>query len=386
MIGGLGRYMQIARCYRDEDPRADRQPEFTQLDVEMSFVGEEDVLAIMEGCMRQVWERVLAIEVGPMPRLTHAEAVRRYGSDKPDLRFGLELADVASAFEGSGIKFLEAHTGPGGRIAAVRYPGGASLSRRDFDQLTEAAKQFGAGGLVWIALGADGTKSSIAKLLTDELTARVAAAAGAETGDALLIVAGARHEASEIAGKLRIEVADRLNLRDPQAFAFCWIVGFPLFEKDPDSGEITFSHHPFTAPAPGQENMFDTEPLSMRAQHYDMVLNGYELGSGSIRNHSVDVQRKIFERLGLSAGEIEDRFGFLMEALQYGAPPHGGMALGIDRIAMLACGESSIRDVIAFPKNQMARDLMMDAPSAVSLKQLQELALVSTATPKPAQP
>ena len=386
MIGGLGRYMQIARCYRDEDPRADRQPEFTQLDVEMSFVGEEDVLAIMEGCMRQVWERVLAIEVGPMPRLTHAEAVRRYGSDKPDLRFGLELADVASAFEGSGIKFLEAHTGPGGRIAAVRYPGGASLSRRDFDQLTEAAKQFGAGGLVWIALGADGTKSSIAKLLTDDLTARVAAAAGAETGDALLIVAGARHEASEIAGKLRIEVADRLNLRDPQAFAFCWIVGFPLFEKDPDSGEITFSHHPFTAPAPGQENMFDTEPLSMRAQHYDMVLNGYELGSGSIRNHSVDVQRKIFERLGLSAGEIEDRFGFLMEALQYGAPPHGGMALGIDRIAMLACGESSIRDVIAFPKNQMARDLMMDAPSAVSLKQLQELALVSTATPKPAQP
>jgi aspartyl-tRNA synthetase len=386
MIGGLGRYMQIARCYRDEDPRADRQPEFTQLDVEMSFVGEEDVLAIMEGCMRQVWERVLGIEVGPMPRLTHAEAVRRYGSDKPDLRFGLELADVASAFEGSGIKFLEAHTGPGGRIAAVRYPGGASLSRRDFDQLTEAAKQFGAGGLVWIALGADGTKSSIAKLLTDELTARVAAAAGAETGDALLIVAGAHHEASEIAGKLRIEVADRLNLRDPQAFAFCWIVGFPLFEKDPDSGEITFSHHPFTAPAPGQENMFDTEPLSMRAQHYDMVLNGYELGSGSIRNHSVDVQRKIFERLGLSAGEIEDRFGFLMEALQYGAPPHGGMALGIDRIAMLACGESSIRDVIAFPKNQMARDLMMDAPSAVSLKQLQELALVSTATPKPAQP
>ena len=386
MIGGLGRYMQIARCYRDEDPRADRQPEFTQLDVEMSFVGEEDVLAIMEGCMRQVWERVLGIEVGPMPRLTHAEAVRRYGSDKPDLRFGLELADVASAFEGSGIKFLEAHTGPGGRIAAVRYPGGASLSRRDFDQLTEAAKQFGAGGLVWIALGADGTKSSIAKLLTDDLTARVAAAAGAETGDALLIVAGARHEASEIAGKLRIEVADRLNLRDPQAFAFCWIVGFPLFEKDPDSGEITFSHHPFTAPAPGQENMFDTEPLSMRAQHYDMVLNGYELGSGSIRNHSVDVQRKIFERLGLSAGEIEDRFGFLMEALQYGAPPHGGMALGIDRIAMLACGESSIRDVIAFPKNQMARDLMMDAPSAVSLKQLQELALVSTATPKPAQP
>jgi aspartyl-tRNA synthetase len=388
MIGGLGRYMQIARCYRDEDPRADRQPEFTQLDVEMSFVAQDDVLAVMEGCMREVWLRVLGVEVPPMPRLRHAEAIARYGSDKPDLRFGLELSDVGPRFAGSGIKFLEPYAAAAdagapsaGRIVAVRYPGGAALSRRDFDGLTEAAKQFGAGGLVWVSYAADGWKSSIQKLLSDEIVAGLAADSGAETGDAILLVAGRYAEASEIAGKLRVEVAERLGLRTPGQFAFCWIVGFPLFEQDPDTGEITFAHHPFTSPAPGQEGLFDSAPLTMRALHYDMVLNGYELGSGSIRNHRRDVQRRIFELLGLSEADIDDRFGFLMEALQYGAPPHGGMALGVDRIAMLACGETSIRDVIAFPKNQAARDLMMDAPSTVAKKQLDELALLSTAKP-----
>jgi aspartyl-tRNA synthetase len=378
MIGGLGRYMQIARCFRDEDPRADRQPEFTQLDVEMSFVTEDDVLAMMEACMRETWRRVLDVEVDPIPRLTHAEAIERYGSDKPDLRFSLELSDVAPAFRGSGIKFLEQFADAGGRIVAVRYPGGGSLSRREFDALTETAKEFGAGGLVWVALGADGFKSSIAKLLNDELVAELARIAGADPGDALLIVAGPRAQTSEIAGKLRLVVGDRLTLRDAGAFAFCWITGFPLFERDPETGEITFAHHPFTAPRPGEAALFDTQPLAMRAQHYDLVLNGYELGSGSIRNHDVAVQRKIFGLLGYDDEQIEDRFGFLMEALQYGAPPHGGMALGIDRIAMLACGESSIRDVIAFPKNQAARDVMMDAPSAVAKKQLDELMLAST--------
>jgi aspartyl-tRNA synthetase len=381
MIGGLGRYMQIARCFRDEDPRADRQPEFTQLDVEMSFVGEDDVLDIMEGCMRDVWSRVLDIDPAPFPRLTHAEAIEDYGSDKPDLRFSLELSDVGAAFAGSGIKFLEQFAGEGGRIVAVRFPGGATLSRREFDELTETAKTFGAGGLVWISLAGDGFKSSIAKLLSDDLVARVVEAAGADPGDALLIVAGPYAQASEIAGKLRLVVGDRLGLREPSAFSFCWIVGFPLFERDPDSGEITFAHHPFTAPRPGEEALFDTDPLAMRAQHYDLVLNGYELGSGSIRNHDPAVQRKIFNLLGYDDEQIEDRFGFLMEALQYGAPPHGGMALGIDRIAMLACGETSIRDVIAFPKNQGARDLMMDAPAPVAKKQLDELMLVSVVRP-----
>jgi aspartyl-tRNA synthetase len=381
MIGGLGRYMQIARCFRDEDPRADRQPEFTQLDVEMSFVAQDDVIEVMEGCMREVWGRVLDADLGSFPQFTHAEAIEDYGSDKPDIRFGLELSDVATAFEGSGIKFLEQFAGEGGRIVAVRYPGGATLSRRDFDELTETAKSFGAGGLVWISLGTDGFKSSIAKLLNEDLVAKITQTAGADPGDALLVVAGPYAQASEIAGKLRLVVGDRLGLREPTAFAFCWIVGFPLFERDPDSGEITFSHHPFTAPRTGEEALFDTDPLAMRAQHYDLVLNGYELGSGSIRNHDPAVQRKIFNLLGYDDEQIEDRFGFLMEALQYGAPPHGGMALGIDRIAMLACGETSIRDVIAFPKNQGARDLMMDAPAPVAKKQLDELSLVSVVRP-----
>ena len=377
MIGGLGRYMQIARCYRDEDPRADRQPEFTQLDVEMSFVTEDEVLEVMEGCMRAVWRRVLGVEVPPMQRLRHSEAIRRFGSDKPDLRFGLELADAGERFAGSGIKFLEPYANPanGGRIVALRYPGGAALSRRDFDELTETAKQFGAGGLVWVALAAGGWKSSIAKLLNDGIVAALAADAQAESGDAILLVAGPHAEASDVAGRLRLEIGDRLALRKPGEFAFCWIVGFPLFEKDAETGEITFAHHPFTSPAPGQETLFETDPLAMRALHYDMVLNGYELGSGSIRNHRVDVQQTIFRLLGLSDEEIAARFGFFMEALQYGAPPHGGMALGIDRIVMIACGEPNIREVIAFPKNQAFKDVMMDAPSTVADKQLKELGI-----------
>jgi aspartyl-tRNA synthetase len=379
MIGGLGRYMQIARCFRDEDPRADRQPEFSQLDVEMTFVGEEEVMEMMEGCIVSVWQSALGLPIPqPIPRLPYAEAMRRYGSDKPDLRFGLELADVHEIFQGAGIKFLEAASaGPqaGSRIVAVRFPGGGALSRRDFDALTESAKSFGAGGLIWIAYAPDGWKSSIQKLLDDARVERLREAAGAEPGDALLIVADAQKAASEIAGRLRLLVAERVGLLDPKQFAFCWVVGFPLFERDAQSGEITFEHHPFTAPAPGQEQLFDSDPLAMRAQHYDLVLNGYELGSGSIRNHQAEFQRKIFRKLGLSDAAIDERFGFFLEALQYGAPPHGGMALGLDRVAMLACGETSIRDVIAFPKNQMARDVLMDAPTPVSAAQLRDLAL-----------
>jgi aspartyl-tRNA synthetase len=387
MVGGLGRYMQIARCFRDEDSRADRQPEFTQLDVEMSFVTQEDVLAIMEECIAYVWEKALGITLErPLPRLTHAEALRRYGVDKPDLRFGLELADVAELFRGSGIKFLEGHAASAAsRIVAVRYPGGGALSRRDFDALTETAKSFGAGGLVWIALGADGWKSSIAKLLNEGLVERLAAAAGATTGDALLLVGDTAALASDVAGRLRLEIGERLALRDPAKFAFCWVLDFPLFERDPESGEIAPAHHAFTAPLPGQDGLLETDPLAMRAQHYDLVLNGFELGSGSIRIHDAAFQRRIFKDVfKLSDESIQDRFGFLLEALHYGAPPHGGMALGLDRVVMLACGETSIRDVIAFPKNQLARDLMMDAPASVDPLQLRELSLQSTVKPKPA--
>jgi aspartyl-tRNA synthetase len=377
MIGGLGRYMQIARCFRDEDPRADRQPEFTQVDVEMTFVTQDDVLAVMEDSMRYVWERALGRTIpDPLPRLTYAEAMRRFGSDKPDLRFDLELADVADLFRGGAFGlFAGLAESDANRVIALRWPGGAALSRRDFDALTELAKTFGAKGLAYVSFAADGVKGSIARFIDEPLAAKLRERSGAQDGDAILFVGDATLGASDVAGKLRLEIGERLGLRKPDEFAFCWVLGFPLFERDAETGEITFSHHPFTAPAPGQEALFDTDPLAMTAQHYDLVLNGYELGSGSIRNHTAEFQRRVFKRLGLSDEQIEDRFGFFMEALRYGAPPHGGMALGIDRIVMIACGESSIRDVIAFPKNQMARDVMMDAPSSVPDKALGELGL-----------
>jgi aspartyl-tRNA synthetase len=383
MIGGLGRYMQIARCFRDEDPRADRQPEFTQLDVEMTFVEEEDVLQMMEGCVARVWKQALGLEiVQPILRLSHADAMRRFGNDKPDMRFGLELADVAPAFANTEIKFLAPHAASdASRIVAVRYPGGASLSRRDFDELTELAKSFGAGGLIWLSVAADGWKSSIQKLLSDEVVANIQTIAGAETGDALLILADKKDAATNVAGRLRSAIGDRLSLTDPATFAFCWVLNFPLFEQDPETGEIASAHHPFTAPGPGEWDLIDTDKLAMRAQHYDLVLNGYELGSGSIRIHKPEFQRKIFRELGLTDEEIADRFGFFMEALEFGAPPHGGMALGLDRIAMLACGETSIRDVIAFPKNQAARDVMMEAPSSVPPASLRDLGLTIKAAP-----
>jgi aspartyl-tRNA synthetase len=385
MIGGLGRYMQIARCYRDEDPRADRQPEFTQLDVEMTFVEENDVMEMMEGCVRFVWERALGIAIPePLERLTYADAMRRYGSDKPDRRFSLELVDVVDLFATSEFTlFRSLAEGTGNRLVALRYPGGASLSRRDFDALTETAKSFGASGLAYISLAPDGAKGPIAKFLDEPLLAALRERAGAVDGDAILFIGGKAAVASDIAGRMRLEIGERLGLRDPAQFAFCWVYRFPLFEEDPETGAITFSHHPFTSPAPGQEDLFDSDPLAVRAQHYDLVLNGFELGSGSIRNHREEFQRKVFHRLGLDDATIEDRFGFFMEALRYGAPPHGGMALGLDRIAMLACGETSIRDVIAFPKNQMARDVMMDAPSSVPAASLRDLGLDLKATPKP---
>ncbi len=383
MIGGLGRYMQIARCFRDEGQRADRQPEFTQVDVEMSFVQQEDVVAMMEDCMRSVWQRALGETIpDPLPRLTYADAMRRYGSDKPDLRFELELADVTDAFRGSAFSlFATLAESDANSIVAVRYPGGASLSRRDFDNLTELVKSYGGKGMAYVTFG-DGVKGSIAKFLDEKLIGELRKGLGATgngagdgQGDALLLIGDTSRAAYEVAGKLRLEIGDRLKLRDPQKFAFCWVLGFPLFERDEETGEITFSHHPFTAPLPGQDALFDSDPLAITAQHYDLVLNGSELGSGSIRNHVPEFQRRVFKRLGLSDEQIDDRFGFFMEALSYGAPPHGGMALGIDRIVMIACGESNIRDVIAFPKNQMARDVMMDAPSSVPDQALNDLGL-----------
>ena len=365
MIAGFGRYMQIARCMRDEDQRADRQPEFTQLDVEMSFCTQEEVLETMESCMRYVWQTVLGIELPPFARLTHQEAIAKYGLDKPDLRFGLELANVDAVFATTEFVVFKSAIESGGSIVALRYPGGAALSRRDFDNLTEMAKQFGGKGMVWISLAPDGMKSSAAKFLTEADVAAVTAAVGAESGDAILLFADTAPLAHAVAGKMRNEVGERCHLRDPQTFAFGWVTGFPYLEIDEESGKPAPAHHAFTAPAPGDWALIDRAPMEMRAQHYDLVLNGWELGSGSIRIHKPEQQRRIFEMLGLSADQIEERFGFFVRALEYGAPPHGGMALGIDRIVMIACGEENIREVIAFPKNQGARDLMMDAPSLV---------------------
>jgi aspartyl-tRNA synthetase len=381
MIAGFGRYMQIARCMRDEDLRADRQPEFTQIDVEMSFCTQEQVLELMESCIRYVWKRVLEIELPPFPRLSHAHAVATYGSDKPDLRFGLELADVTPLFAGTEFVVFKSVVESGGAIVALRYPGGATLSRRDFDALGELAKTMGAKGMVWVAYGVDALKSSAPKFLDDAMVGKIAAAAQAQRGDALLLFADARDVSLGVAGRMRNEIGDRCGLRDPGAYAFAWITDFPLFEADEQTGKPAPAHHPFTAPGEGQWDLIDTAPMKMRAQHYDMVLNGFELGSGSIRIHKPEFQRKIFTLLGMTDEQVEDRFGFFVRALDYGAPPHGGMALGIDRIVMLAVGETNIRDVIAFPKNQLARDVMMDAPTAVPERLLRDLALKSTASP-----
>jgi aspartyl-tRNA synthetase len=383
MIGGFGRYVQIARCMRDEDPRADRAMEFTQLDVEMSFTTQDEVIETMESCMRYVWKRCLDIDLPAFPRLTHEEAMTRFGVDKPDLRFGLELARANGIFEGTDFVVFKSVLDAGGAIVALRYPGGAALSRRDFDALTEEAKLFGARGMVWIALAADGTKSSASKFISDEQVAKLRAATQSQTGDAILVFADARDTALGVAGKMRNAVGERCGLRDPKTFSFCWVLDFPYLEVDPVTGQASPAHHPFTSPGEGQWAFLKTDPLKMRAQHYDMVLNGFELGSGSIRIHKAEEQRAIFEMLGMTPEQVEDRFGFFVRALEYGAPPHGGMALGIDRIVMLACGEESLREVIAFPKNQAARDLMMDAPTPVPEQLLRDLYLRTTAPELP---
>ncbi len=375
MIAGFGRYMQIARCMRDEDLRSDRQPEFTQLDVEMSFSSQEEVLEVMESCMHFVWKRVLGVELAPFPRMGFAYAMERYGTDKPDLRFGLELARVGDLFASTEFAVFASALSGGGEVVAVRYPGGAALSRREFDALVDEAKHLGAKGMVWVALGSDGAKSSAQRFVGEEHAKSIAQRLGAERGDALLLFADERDAAFAVAGKMRSEVGRRCGLRRNDAFAFCWVTDFPYLEIDEETGKPTPAHHPFTAPAEGEWDLIERDPLRMRAQHYDMVLNGYELGSGSIRIHKPELQRRIFEMLGMSREQVEEQFGFFVRALDYGAPPHGGMALGIDRIAMIACGEENLHEVIAFPKTQTARDLMMDAPSPASEKQLRELHL-----------
>ena len=382
MVGGLERYYQIARCFRDEDLRADRQPEFTQVDVEMSFVAAQDVMALGEGLVRGALAAAAGIDLGPpLPRLTYADAMARYGSDKPDLRVPLEIGDVSAAFAGTAFQGFGAALGRGGVVRVLRLPGGAALTRRELDGLTEQAKARGAGGLAWFLLAGDGperagdlpVRSPIAKFLTPAELGALAAGAG--PGDAVLAVADLPAIAAPVLGWLRLWAAERFGLRSGGAWRGLWVTDFPLLQWDGDEGRFVAVHHPFTAPHPDDVGLLATDPGAVRSLAYDLVLNGTEVGGGSIRNHEPGLQGQVFSALGLSAQEADDKFGFLLEALSYGAPPHGGIAFGLDRLAMMAAGAASIRDVIAFPKTARAADVMTGAPASVAPRQLRDLHL-----------
>ncbi len=387
MVAGMEKYYQIARCFRDEDSRADRQPEFTQFDLEMSFVTEEDILNLLEDLFIGLAEAVKP-EMRfnkPIPRLTFAEAMERYGTDKPDLRFGLEIADLSDIVAESGFAVFNSAVARGDRVKGICAPGCGGYNKKQLEELNQLARSLGAAGVVPVTLGTRSgnlndltmkmVRSVAAKYLELEQVVEMARRLGASGGDLLLLMAGEREKITPVLGELRREMGRRLRLASPDELAFCFIVDFPLFEWDEEAGQWQTMHHPFTAPRDEDIPLLDSAPGKVRGRHYDMVLNGCEIAGGSIRIHQSRLQRKAFRLLGYSDEEVTERFGHLLEAFEYGAPPHGGVAAGIDRVVMILAGEETIREVIAFPKNQNAVDMLFDAPAPVSQEQLNELHL-----------
>ncbi len=374
MISGFDRYCQIVKCFRDEDLRADRQPEFTQIDLEMSFVDREAVLSTMEGLVVEIFREVKGVDLPrQFPRLTYDEAIRRFGLDAPDIRFGLELQDVGDLFAGTSFRAFAEPLQAGGRAMALNAKGCGGYSRSQLDQLEEFAKGFGAKGLAWFKIGPDGIQSPITKFLSPDVLRQFSERMRGEENDLLLLCVDRPKPAADAMGRLRLRFGQELKLIDPDALALTWVTDFPLLEWDEKERRWSAMHHPFTSPMDEDIPLFDTDPGKIRAKAYDLVLNGAEIGGGSIRIHRREVQNKMFQALGIGPEEARERFGFLLDALEYGTPPHGGIAFGLDRMVMILTGAQSIRDVIAFPKTQRAQDLMTRAPSSVDPAQLREL-------------
>ena len=375
MMGGMDRYFQIARCFRDEDLRADRQPEFTQLDMEMAFVDRDDILDLIEDMVTFVFEGTVGAKIQlPLPRLSYADAMARYGSDKPDTRFGLEIVDVTKAVQDTSFRVFTETAAQGGAIRGINVPGaGESFARREIDELGELASSYGAKGLLWLIVTDDGGRGGITKFFDPQQLATLTCTMGANPGDLLIFVADEPMVCAEVLGRLRLFLGDKLGLIDENAWNLLWVVDWPLFEFDEAEGRFQAAHHPFTAPVMDDLHLLTTEQGKVRAQAYDLVLNGVELGGGSIRIHRREIQEQMFVALGMTPQEAEERFGFFLNAFDYGTPPHGGIAFGLDRWIMLLAKTDSIRDVIAFPKTASAQDLMTGAPSPAMDGQLREL-------------